>query len=605
MSKRGVKRLNRNNNQDEREDDEWRMTGFDPTKLSKMMPKLNKSYVSPKEKWKGYLIIGGIGNFKVLDVRTSHDRSTSLGFGNGSDSFNVTMYTTQFIIRYTEMIPEWTSSGKKKSRDGRNFNLIESELRSADVDLFSFTIGDIVRANQYFNRYRKKDEAVKDKDFELEKRREKILVAHGSTPEFGKDDIVAKKFSERMKELQRNAMTRDGFSGSPRFLGYTSRGTIFKLHKMDPLMKSGIEEFLQTRIVIGDQSSMNTSLEDDYYDWSLRERVAQDDDVKRQKFAKWFKGVVSDNLIKKLVYYYYFGKNAYKSVNEEIKFDEPITMREFIDLIDERELGDGYKNWLEKLIFKECNPRERTILEKQGEMVISSFDKLERDGEYLPPYCFRKLLFTKYSDSMVRGLQSAIDDSIKDGVVPKRWRNKKNRAIREDWKNERWSSSTYWIGTGKTKSLSKHQDKFKKNRDFENEFKQEIKNKAENEDKGWRVVSLDGEDEPDVVYSIPARIPEGDLEGGLYRFWSDSEALARAIEIDEDRAMSLAEKIDHFNLIGYSRTGEDRDMYVLVPPGYELKIGFQEIMECEEFYVPSVDKRLPKIVIMRLISNES
>ena len=599
MSKRGVKRLNRS---DKDEDGEWRMTGIDPSKLLKMLPKL-KDDCYGGEKWKGYLVIGGIRNCKISEVGTSNDRSTILSFGNGSDRVNVTMYTTRFDIKYTEMIPEWVSGGKKISRDGRSFDLVQSETKSASPDVFSFTIGDLIRANYYFNRSNMGGVEIDPREVELEKRRERILTSRGATPEYGSEDIAAKKFSERKKELQRNALKSDSFNDNTKFLGYVSHGTILKLSKMEPLMKTGIDDFLKTRIVVGDQSGMNNSLQDDYYDWKLRKRVKQDDQTKRENFADWFMKIASDSLIDRFVNYFYFGKNAYNSFDNEILFDEPITMKEFIDLIDERQVKDGWKKWLERLIFKDCNPRERTILEKQEEMIIDDFKKLERVGEHLPPYCFRKLRFSKFSDDMVRDLKYAINDSINEGIIPKRWRNKKDRAIREDWKIER--SGTGYFANPKFKSLEKHSDKFHKNSDFYNDTKDAILEMNEDDSSsGWRVVSMDCEDEPDFVYSVPERIPEGDIEGELYRFWNDSEALAKAIEIEEDMSMSLSQKVDQFNLIGYSRAGEgdntEWDMYVLVPPGYELKIGFKEMMECEEFYVPSVDKRLPKIVLMRL-----
>jgi len=432
-------------------ENEWELSGIESSKLQDVFQDVFQGLRDTK--WRGSLLIGShdaphVGSINVIDSRVFRDTSMSLTLNNSSSDvggcIKPLMHITEFVVRYTVMEARRSKAGKKQARNGDRYDLDTSEPRSENVKLISFAIGDLICANCIFNRsWAGKADSQRRKVEEVEStaRKAEILAAHGVETHGVESDHHVEQFHEKKRQLQQAAAKWDSSNasnGTCRFLGHASQGSIFKLNKMEPAMKGSLDDFLQTRLVVGEVMGLSRTMSDTYYDSKLRKTVVANDSSKLRAFAVWFQQFASDALVDRLVNYFYFGKDAYKNTADMIMFDTPISMHEFVDLIDEDFVSYHYgydKKRLAQLIFKKCNPHQTSVLDKQDPILIENIGQLTRirENEFLPAYCYRKLHFTKFSNKMVTALADAVASSVNEHIVPKRWRHKRDMAIRNEW----------------------------------------------------------------------------------------------------------------------------------------------------------------------------
>jgi hypothetical protein len=339
-------------------------------------------------------------------------------------------------------------------------------------------------------------------------------------------------------------------------------------------------------------------------------------------FTNWFFRNIGEQFIDTLVLFFYMGQSLFVSQDEQLVFEDPISMKEWIDLIDPNwsYAGYGTKDKLISDIFKKCNEREEAVLEAQTDMIVDNFDKFDK---FLPVYAFRKLLFYRFSNSMLSELVSKILDAKFMQIVPKRWRgNKKLQAIRNNWVSVR--SHDPYLNNDPGKKHEKNNENYHIGNEGVDDFYDMIESSVNHGGRkqpsrgDGRDDDDSGEDSEDnqiaIAYDLPRRLnPEvmdpNDIdlmEGELYKFFTDDEVLAKAIQIEKNYSMSLREKLRELNKIGYSRTGEEKNqVYLLVPPGHQLNQTYSSMMKYENFFVPTLDLKLPRIVLMSLLLGDS
>lgn len=378
-------------------------------------------------------------------------------------------------------------------------------------------------------------------------------------------------------------------------------GKIFELvqnqHKI-----SNIESFFRSKLLFSDISILNNYFYRQCY-------LSKVDFAKKMniEIVNWFFRHISDQFIDTLVMFFYMGESLFVSCDEQLVFEEPISMKEWIDLIDPnwtcRKYGN--KDNLISDIFKKCNEREQAILDAQTDLIMDNFDKFD---EFMPVYAFRKLYFYRFSNEMVNELVRKIHNAKFMQIVPKRWRgSKKIQAIRNNWvcmRNNEYKKYDYYYGPDRKVDKNTTFDQIGK--ECVDDFYDMIESEYSDDDQD----SPTNQIEFGFAYDLPRRLnPESVdkddidmMEGELFKFLTDEEAIAKAIEIDKNYSMSLHQKLRELNKIGYSRTGEEsRQVYLLVPPGHQLNQNYSSMMKCEDFFVPNMDRKLPRIVLMSLI----
>ena len=627
MSLRGLKRtvVKSKSSKDVHDGADWKLRDdFDFDRMRKYLEESRNGYYDYSRK--GALIFGQSG-CKIKHIESKHVGTFEIPIvstKNPVDNFFIHIHTYHFDVQYTDKVAAFNSSGKRISRNGRKFDLIDSEIKHSEFNIFGTSVGDIVKSFYHNSKYQtnfmsavssKLDEIVSENTGAHKVESVKII----DKPTLGKptlgrprdksaENTLGPKDRKRVNDMKKNMLSSviktDYYDEKCDFLGYLSDGQIFKLvNNIEVSKTNNLEDLFRRKLLWSDNS-----LYDVFHNWFLKQdkySIVRENAKQNSKFITWFFKNISTRLIDTLVMYFYMGQSLYVTLDEEVMFDEPISIKDWVDMIDPKWEIRGFsnKNQFVNEIFGKCNEREQEVLDAQEDLIVDNFKFFKREHEYLPPYAFRKLYFIRFSYKMVQDLADELKDAKLKQIVPKRWRGKqKMQAIRNEWKCYRDNS---W---------KEHYDlKFEKNAEH-----YAIGNEGIRDFYDLLELSSDEHSEDnqcEYAYDLPPRInPElmdkDDLhlmEGELYKFMTDGEALAKAFAIDEDQSKSLNEKLCELNKIGYSRTGDDLNyqVYLLVPPGHQLRPDYTSMMVCEDFFVPHADRRLPRIVLMSLPDDES
>jgi hypothetical protein len=517
------------------------------------------------------------------------------------DSFFVNLHKFQFNIHYTDKVAKFTPHGKRVSRNCKTFDLIDSDIKHSEFEMLGISVGDLIKAYYYNSKYQDQTQVEDQNEDNGGRKEERVLLSNYKRGRVV--DELNSKDRKRINELKKSMITSvlktDYYDDSCNFLGYLRDGQVFQLATHNEYKSSTIESFFRSKLLFSNHNSLHDVVRKYPYMTEDRNNAKRNTD-----YYNWFFPNINDRFIDTLVMFFYMGKSLYVSVHEQTVFDEPVSMKDWIDMIDPKWVIPGYGDKTKMIsdIFGKCNEREQQVLEAQKEMIIDNWDQFD---DLLPVYAFRKLYFIRFSYGMVNELTNRIRHAKFMHIVPKKWRgDKKLYAIRNQW--------IYELGGNCGKDWWGPDVKFEKNSEHYQIGKEGV------DDYFYDLLELSdhGDDEDnqmEFAYDLPMRLnPELTdkddvdlMEGELYKFMTDGEAMARAIDLDGDHSKSLNEKLRELNKIGYSRTGEDSNqVYLLVPPGHQIRQNYSSMMKCDDFFVPSVDRRLPRIVLMSLIDED-
>jgi hypothetical protein len=568
-------------------------------------------------------IISSISNY-VSSFQTKFVRSD----GVGMDSFFVDLQKYQYNVQFIDKVAKFHNKGSRVSRDKRKFDLVDGNIEHAVFEVIAISVGDLIKAFYYSNRDQNKGQ--NKTDFELsdrsdggktdggsdggktdggsdggktDGRREEITLLRDNNRNVkelhGKD---RKRVQELKKSMISSVMKCDYSDESCNFLGYIRDGKIFQLVQNEYKI-SNIESFFKSKLIFSNHRLLYSIFNNTQQSYLTKSKSTE---KMNGHFTNWFFNNISEQFIDTLVMFFYMGQSLFVSQDEQLVFEDPISMKDWIDLIDPNwsYAGYGTKDKLISDIFKKCNEREEAVLEAQTDMVVDNFDKFDK---FLPVYAFRKLHFYRFSNNMLSELVDKIMEAKFMQIVPKRWRgNKKLQAIRNNWVSVRSHDRYHYDDAGK--KHEKNNENYHIGKEGVDDFYDMIQISGGSNDDDDLEDSED--DQIAVAYDLPRRLnPEvmdpNDIdlmEGELYKFFTDDEVLVKAVEIEKNCSMSLREKLRELNKIGYSRTAEDKNqVYLLVPPGHQLNQNYSSMMKCENFFVPTIDRKLPRIVLMSLL----
>jgi hypothetical protein len=548
-------------------------------------------------------IISSISNY-VSSFQTKFVRS------DGIDSFFVDLHKYQYKVQFIDKVAKFHTKGGRVSKDKRKFDLVDSDIQHSVFEVIAISVGDLIKTF-----YMRQGQNQKQDQSDLDSgsgsgRREEITLLKDNNRNVrelhGKDK---KRVQELKKSMISSVMKCDYSDESCNFLGYIRDGKIFQLVQNEYKI-SNIESFFKSKLIFSNHRLLYSSFLSPYLSKSTERMNAH--------FTNWFFNNISEQFIDTLVMFFYMGQSLFVSQDEQLLFEDPISMKEWIDLIDPNwsYAGYGTKDKLISDIFRKCNQQEEAVLEAQTDMIVDNFDKFDK---FLPVYAFRKLFFYRFSNSMLSELVGKILEAKFMQIVPKRWRgNKKLQAIRNNWVSERSHERYHYEDAGK--KHEKNKENYLIGKEGVDDFYDMIESESATSG-GHRGNGRYDEDDDDsednqiaVAYDLPRRLnPEvmdkddiDLMEGELYKFLTDDEVLAKAIQIEKNCSMCLREKLRELNKIGYSRTGEEKNqVYLLVPPGHQLNQNYSSMMKCENFFVPTLDLKLPRIVLMSLLLGDS
>lgn len=380
------------------------------------------------------------------------------------------------------------------------------------------------------------------------------------------------KLDKNVEKVVHTALTTDQGSDNSdgQLLGYLFRGNLYRLPVLYSKEGCDIERFIDS-IILFDFTKDITKLESTIL------------------------SMATDRMVDTLVQYFFHNKPLYIH-DETIVFNEPINVKEFIDMIDDNYGLLGTKSRLTRCIFKKCNKREQELLDKYGDtgdFVITHPKQIKAE---LPIFVFRKFKFTRFSMELIDGLFDAAIQSVFYSHVPKHWKNLPDREKCINW--------FLYKSPGSKKTRCWNHCEFihadDERRYIYNQFKHDIKN-CNYDDVQETGLTMDCGLK--YAYELPPLIEKG-LEHNdsidALCFMTNEEASELCKKIDADGTLSLSEKINQLNIIGYSRiAGDPTRLYKLVQP--EAAYGLSEFSLYEIFFGPKIDNRLPKIVLYELL----
>lgn len=477
-----------------------------------------------------------------LDSKYLETFPMTLERNDSTECFTVNLNLVQHKMIFSQKMTKKYGRNVKDDNDGKS--------KSVYFYTFDLTVGDLLKIYYYKNKY---DSDKNKNDNENE-----------NPSKEGDDSTQRRNILNKRKQLIERGFKVESENMDLNFLGFLKQGNLFKIPHQEYKI-STLDKFLASKIILHDFNNikfkMNNSDQEltDYLNRSIIE-------------------LMTEGLLDTLVGYFYFGKNLYNHDNT-IYFEKPINMEEFISMIED---DIKTKNYLKQHIFKTCNSRENGILEKFSPQLIQNFKTIPMN---MPAYAFRTLLMNQFSYGMVEDLKDQVLDSVQRSKIPKRYRNKQDKCFEEHWKSR--------LNYGNYYTYDHEYDQIEK--DY---IKETI---AEGQDIALEgdIYTMEESSQIRYAYVLPERIKleDNNLEAELYKFMSDGEALEHCLKTDEDKSLSLNQKLDQLNLIGYSRVNEPITTYLLVPPDYDVRFK-SDFIAYQDFYVPFTDERLPRIVLV-------
>jgi len=467
-------------------------------------------------------------------------------------------FTISLNLVQHKMIFSQKKVRRKGARKGTGwkFQVDDPIYQSKTVYFYTFdlTIGDLLKI------YYHKSEKVCD---------EKDLSA---------SQIEKRKLLEKRKQIIDRGFKIETENQDLNFLGFLKNNNLFKIHGQE-YKTSDLNNFLHSKIILYDLDDM-------------KHRIRVSDPKLKEYLSDTVLKLVNESLVDSLVGYFYFGRDLYAH-DDTIHFEEPVTMKKFIDLIDD---DCKNKSFLKQKIFKTCNGRESEVLGKFSPRLIESFESIP---DNMPAYAFRTLMMKKFSNGMVNELVQAVWSAVDRSIIPKRYKNQRERCFEQDWRRNRYSEKNYY---GYNETIKAEQDFIR-----ETIREGQITERIEGD-----IYTMEQNDDLQYAYLLPTRIqPEdGNLEAELCKFMTDGEILEKCMEVDENGLMTLNEKLNELNMMGYSRVdnvdheGQKVTTYLLIPPGYDVRFK-SEFITYQDFYVPSSDKKLPKIVLVTCYTGDT
>lgn len=406
----------------------------------------------------------------------------------------------------------------------------------------------------------------------------------------------AAQFAKKKTALIRAALLGDNDNANARIIGRVYQSNICRI-VANNLCTSDRESFLASKVIFGFSIAPQRDYDRKKRCWvqlSLREQ--------QERFGRKLLETacaVADILVD----HFCFGKPLYAQVEEAIEFEQPISMLEFFSLIDENECRIKAKAG--HYIFKKCNAREQELLDKQTEMTIMDPEEIPDE---IPVFLYRKFRFTRFSQSLARSLCYSALYAVRVWSVPKRWRNQKRRCVREQWRRKHKVADPYYKKTSKEcdqKTMVQEGLDIVYGEPMDTESQCVEQDEPDDGDHFCDLKDSDSLRGAETDCAMPRSIvaSDNDIDAEMCCFLTDEEVLHRCVEIDESDTMLLEDKLQHLNRLAYSRMLPEETGYLLLAPDEDLP-SFEDSSErsvpiaYRTFFVPCLDLRLPKIVLI-------
>jgi len=536
--------------------------------------KNGNNYHHPPEKWRYF----GYAHEYTRAKTATFSSAIPVHFANSDDTAVCTISLSIFTRPYTYITRYWDT----------NKRIVHTSDPKYAVDRFyTISIADLLKLHYHCE----KSAQIAGNNNQKPDGPSADTVTHA-------DQHAKQKMQEKTQKLIKRCLRTETLDKCENIVGVIRRGVIEKIEQLD-CREATENDFFNSKLVLDDTID-DTTLRRDYSNGYKLSRAPASDEQIRERLCKRLLDVASNrDIVEAISRYHHFGETLYTRQEDQTRhFDEPVTMEQFLCYApqDWSDLKDA-----KTAIFKTLNANERATLEKQEPLVVTSVFGFGERFEKFPAFLFRKLQFTVYSDNLARQVCTEAQYSRRMmRQVPKRWRNQKERAIREDWITNRWSDHLWCYSN--TKGQQKRDAKAL------NAALAESADEIADEQRDRQLLKESvGDDELAFGYSLPAILDEVPV-GDDAEFLTDQEARERCMEIDRDQALSLAEKVYRLNIIARSRMQPDDTTYRLILPGSAVDTSDAAPANFtfyqRTFFAPTCDTRLPNIVLLSFLCTD-